>query len=264
MRVTQRTGPLLLLCAILAPTVAIASPTYTVTDLGSTDAGSGFTPNTNYLPSDWAQTPGSIPTMEHGFGAVAFSYSTLYDMNPSGLAVGISYYGDDAEGYHVQESEMFAVQLQSNGLWGTPHALQYGAVVEVEGANGLSVGGISNTGQILGAGPMDPPYFSQGAQQQWWVFDSKDQSLTNLDTFLPGSQWLIQSASIDADGRILVQVFNVSGPFNRPDYLLLTPTGISAPTSVPEPTTLAMLVTAIGGGLLRGRASRKSASHIKG
>lgn len=267
--VMQRIKLLLLCCALLAPSAAFASPTYTVTDLGSNGNEFPFTPNRNDLPADWNSAPGGVPILQPApfsseppdpasqpLGLHGYSYSMLYNMNANGLAVGINTYGADGSGYHVQYSEVFAVQRQPDGSWGNPEGLWGGAPVYITGFNGLVVGGISNTGQIVGAGPLNPSLsMYSDAPKQWWIYDTKDHSLATLESLLPRQDLHVDSASIDADGQILVRVLGGPPYQNQPDYLLLTPTGTPTPTPVPEPTCLSLLVAAVCGGLLRRRAS---------
>lgn len=266
--VTQRTKWLLFCCTLLAPTAAVASPTYTVTDLGSGGYNFPFTPASNGLPADWAAAPGGVPTVEPNpfppvspiwpydeNGIQGYSRSSLVDMNANGLAVGVNLYGGDGTGYHVQYSEVFAVQRQQDGSWGDPQPLWSGAPVFLMGSNGLSFGGISNTGQILGAAPIDAYTPWHWEPRQWWIYDSKDHSSTKLDSLLPGTGWTLDSASIDADGRILASIFTMSDYQRKYDYLLLTPAGDPAP--VPEPTALALFVAAGCGGMLRRRPRLK-------
>ena len=76
-----------------------------------------------------------------------------------------------------------------------------------------------------------------------YLYDTKTQSLTNLTSLIDSMNWFDAPTSLlqlDNQGRILTQEY--------PDYLLLTPQGVSAdPIRVPEPESWAVFATLIGG-----------------
>jgi hypothetical protein len=238
-----------LACAVLIGLPVAASPTYSITDLGLDGSlpDIGFTPAPNALPGNVTLT--SAVTNPN----VDYSFTVLSQMNANGLAAGFNYYGVSG---HDGFSQAVVAQRQPDGSWGSPQTLWPGA--ETFGGattnNDAGVVGISNTNMVLGFGP----HTTQDLAHHWWLYDGNTHDLIPVQSLLANTPWTMDRAQIDPEGRLLVQAFVGSSP--QAHELLLTPEGLVTPTSVPEPTTFATLVVAIGWLALR----RRRAKHTKG
>lgn len=263
---------------IVAP--AMADPMYTAIDLGTgslaygvDSSGNGtvsgstgltytFNPVQNGLPSRWSDTRQGVPTVApapvgspdtYGNPAYAYSYSTLTNMNASGLAAGINHYGVDG---HLDSDRVFVTQLQPNGTWGPGIALWYGST-EFGSAVGATIMGITPSGQVLGNGVPN----NESILETLYLYDAKTQVTTNLTSLINSMTWTsgqvppYQSANwnlnstlaqIDAQGRILVEATEgYGGPVSN---VLLVPDGLpTEPLATPEPSTWAIFAILIGG-----------------
>ncbi len=269
---------------------ALADPMYTAIDLGTgaptygVDAsGNGtiigsngqtytFNPVQSVIGAYASDTTQGVPIvqpapvndpMTYGNPNYAFSYSTLYAMNIQGLAVGINQYGVSG---HLENSEAFLTQLMPNGSWGPPTPLWSGANGFAEGyPTAIGIWGISPSGQVLGYGDTNP-MMSPDANAMY-LYDSKTQTLTNLNSLVNSMTWTNATlpygqssnwnlngylAQLDNNGRILVQAYQGYG--GTPHELLLIPDGVSVdPLAVPEPATWVVFATLIGGWMARQR-----------
>jgi hypothetical protein len=176
-------------------------------------------------------------------------------MNSQGLAAGFDNWGVSG---HIVNEEVFAIQQQANGSWGTPIALWSGAG-NFGAAFGAGLLGITPNGQILGYGYTmgQVPVYDQTPNSLYsglFLFNSKSQSFANLSNLLNSAtstaqtNWSFTSAyaQIDDEGRILLNQAS-EGPNGPLHTLLLVPQGVSAdPLAVPEPATWAVLATLLG------------------
>jgi hypothetical protein len=285
---------------------SLADPVYTALDLGAgtpSDAASSalsygvdssgngtvtgsngltytFNPVQNYLPATGNISGPGVPTPEpapiwdqntYGNPNFAFSYSTLYAMNSSGLAAGINQFGVVG---HLANSEAFITQLQPDGKWGAPTPLWSGYTTFAgSGPSNIGIMGVSPGGQVLGYGVVNqfgPPV------NTLYLYDSKTHALTDLTSLVNsitwtnstaqplGGQspnWFLQSvvSRLDNQGRILIQASEgFIGPVHN---VLLVPDGIAAdPPPIPEPGTWAVFATLIGAWMAQKRLRSRSRS----
>ncbi len=181
------------------------------------------------------------------YGDPANAYSTVFSplMNANGIVVAI----DSAGVYgHQGESSVYYVQRNADGSWGSPNVVWTGTTVFGQGPNigGVVIAGINNLNQIVGTMSYD---VNQPTLTNAVLYDIGTHTLTNLSA-LPGLAGYINviPIAIDDSGRILVEASPVFGSSVQGEQtLLLTPTGGPGnEVGVPEPSSLAVMVLAMG------------------
>jgi PEP-CTERM motif len=269
----------------LAGRVAVASATYTVTDLGagtarlaSDSVGGGVLitpdgttsyafPMTNHaLSSSQAQAIiATLPAMTnapvwspmtYGDPRNAFSYLTSGNasLNDNGMLVVRDVFGVSGHSSGAG-STVLTAQRQADGsfgpltaLWSSPNNGQFMSNGPVATSLGLN-----NLGQALG--------YTADAWGSGTVFLISDPSkgLTYLRDLLPSNAYIDNAIALDNQGRMLVTAWLWTYPpgFSQEHSYLLTPAGVPIdPVPVPEPTALATIAAGMIAFALRRRQRR--------
>ena len=256
----------------------ITIPGYTITDLGSgtptfsTDSsGNGVLLAPSGQSFAFQQTPDTILTGEQaivaGFPQLqpapygggnpldSFSYVNSASMNASGTVVATNVAGIAG---HEYSTGVFVLQHNPDGTWGTPHLIYGGGgQFDLQGiSSGVSTM-LSQANQVL-----ITDNTIANSNINLFLYNINTQSLINLSNLLLSAGYFgFQAIAIDDQGRIVLgaQTLNETGySFTN---LLLTPDGMSAApleATVPEPSTLAVMILAIAGFATRRLRERRA------
>jgi len=271
----------------------ITSDGYTITDLGpgtptfSTDSnGNGIviapngqvsysfpqTPNTALTPgqgimANFPQLPTHPGDGDYGDPAYDFNRVTSAIMNSNGLVAATNQAGVAG---HLYTGSAFAIQYNADGSWGQPlFFFTSGPLMDGSGGNGngFFVVGLSKSNEILIYNPFNWSVGSATTTSSAIVYSANTNTTTDLVkvlSALSGSLSNVQPLAIDDQGRIVLtaQTYNPNAPessaFQQINFLL-TPEGVSSDPiamTVPEPSTLALMLLAIAGYAIR-RARRR-------
>lgn len=198
------------------------------------------------------------------YGNPLNAYSTPLNAitNGQGTYVAIDAYGVNG---HMGQAEVYSVQQNPNGTWGTPTALWSGGEQFSGSASAAmaSITGINKLNEVLGVGS-DGSVGGSGLPQTY-LYNLNTSSLLDLSTLgvLTSGGWSnIQPIAIDDQGRILLQAMPApTTGLTSEQTLLLTPASVSPDEfAAPEPGTLTLAFVAIAA-LAARRAVRLRASR---
>jgi hypothetical protein len=271
------------LVVLVGPVQADPLTTFTLTDLGPGTptfatgangdgiviAGNGQTAYSFQMTQDASLTEkqllsGNVPVAvaapvsdpeTYGNPANAYSVPFSASTNGQGTLVVVGAYGVYG---HGGQSDVYAVQQNPNGTWGTPTELWSGDV-QYSGQPGpgfTSITGINKLNEVLGVGSGIVPYGPLTPVAYLYNLNTNSVlNLLSLNVIAAGGWSDLQPIAIDNQGRILLEASPspTSGQTSE-QFLLLTPEGVSStPLQVPapEPGPLALAVLTMGGLALR-------------
>jgi hypothetical protein len=190
--------------------------------------------------------------MTYGNPKFAYSYFDTFGsfLNKNGVFVGTDLVG--VAGHSASSGSIVDTsQRQPDGTFGPLGSLWSSPNNRYSGGTVATVFGLNDRNQVLGiSGPagLGPNVFL--------LDDLNTKTLTDLKQLLPPAWHLDSAGSLDNLGRLLVNadLGPSTGDYRDVHTLLLTPAGVSSdPMTVPEPSSLAVLATALGAVALGGR-----------
>ncbi len=251
---------------------AVASPTYTLTDLevGAEDlvfttnaSGNGIVIAGNTTVYPFAQPP-AVPISVDALGLPAYNplsalpanetaYNNILNavQNASGTVAATgataveTWNGPTLVNSQAVSQSVFYTQKNADGSWSAPTLLwtesptQY---VQNIGQFGNEAMGINSHNQVIGIMQTGT---GSAATDSGVLYDINTKTLTDLSTLpsiLQGGFVAVVPFAIDDDGRILASVLKPTpGGYLAADTVLLTPDGVTSdPVPLPEPSTLAI------------------------
>jgi PEP-CTERM motif len=225
------------------------------------------TPNTVLTPgqgimANFPQLPTHPGPGDYGDPAYDFNNVTSAIMNSNGLVAATDQAGVSG---HLYTGSALAIQHNADGSWGqattffTSGSLAQG----IDYGNGFTIVGLSKSNEILINIPNS--YISIANSLVYNASTNTTTHFTKVLSDVNGYYYAnIRALAIDGMGRIVLSAnrspLNNNGPWPPPQTnLLLTPDGVSSDPielTVPEPSTLALMLLAMAGYAIR-RASRR-------
>jgi hypothetical protein len=298
LRFCQRNGTRLIALTVVALvwcSRAGASPTYSLTDLGSgtgqgsivysSDAsGNGIviaygmtaypfpqTAATTLLPTQIGSSGlpvfDAAPAVPSGQSGSVFSYSSVQTamQNVNGTVAATDAAGTYGAVNQVDSQSAYFVQKNADGSWSAPVLMWSGSptpqYVPYYGSLGNSIWGINKQNEVIGIMQTGT---GASATDSGVVYDINTKTLTSLSTLpnvLAAGFLSVTPFAIDNAGRILATAVQAGG---GEDMILLTPAGVNSyplPVPAPEPSTLAVMLLGSGVFAARRYLSRPARIH---